>query len=145
MRARVNHEAQMHPVLVLSSDAADKSTPLRRRCQLCKVWIVDTPCFQQFPSFANSNVPPAAEFGFSTVFLRVASIDVRWREIAPDEAGFDRRKIIVEQWLQAQAPEPAIRKLQAVDVLELREHGVRTNKWQKSVEYAAAFGFGHEA
>ena len=39
----------------------------------------------------------AAEFGFNSVFLRVASIDVRWREIAPDDAGFDGTKIIVEQ------------------------------------------------
>src|SRR5215472_5403396 len=85
------------------------------------------------------------KFGFDTWFLGVASIDVCWREIAPDDAGFDRPKIIVEQRLQAQAPEPAIRKLQAVDVLVLREHGVRADKWQKSVKYAATFGFGHEA
>jgi hypothetical protein len=82
---------------------------------------------------------------FQHRILVVASIDVRWREIAPDDAGFDRPKIIVEQWLQAEVPEPAIRKLQAVDVLVLREHGVRADKWQKTVEYAAALGFGHEA
>src|SRR5215469_5353352 len=93
----------------------------------------------------SNKVLPAAEFGFSTVFLWVASIDVGWRKIAPDNAGFDKPKIIVEQWLQAEAPEPPIRKLQAVDVLVLREHGVRANKRQKSVEYTAAFGFGHEA
>src|SRR5215475_11498064 len=93
----------------------------------------------------QTTVFPAAEFRFRTVFLWVASIDVCGREIAPDDAGFDRPKIIVEQRLQAQATEPAIRKLQAVDVLVLREHGVRTKKWQKAVEYAATLGFGHEA
>ena len=93
----------------------------------------------------SNKVVPTAEFGFGTGFLWVASVDVRWGEIAPDDAGFDRPKIIIEQRLQAQASEPAIRKLQAVDVLVLREHGVRPEKWQKSVEYAAAFGFGHEA